>query len=90
MPNIKPCGVDSTDCPACGAQHPHGDGANGKPDGELDASIESCRSCLWSKRIKPLLYDQGVTCVTIAAAAAAAAAGLALSILNDDARPCLT
>ena len=32
MPNIKPCGVDSTDCPACGAQHPHGDGANGKPD----------------------------------------------------------
>ena len=61
MPNIKPCGVDSTDCPACGAQHPHGDGANGKPDGELDASIESCRSCLWTKRIKPLLYDQGVT-----------------------------
>ena len=42
-------------------QHPNGDGANGKPDGELDASIPECRECVWSKRIKPLLYDQGVT-----------------------------
>ena len=60
MPNIKPSSVASADCPACGAGHAH-DGDNGKPDGMFDASIQACRECLWSKRVKPFLYDRGVT-----------------------------
>lgn len=30
-------------------------------DGNVDASSAACRTCIWNKRVKPQLYDQGVT-----------------------------
>lgn len=57
MPNLKPTSVASSDCPACGA----GYSTDGKADdGKIDPSIPACRDCVWSKRIKPHLFDQGV------------------------------
>ena len=58
MPNLKPTSVKSADCPACGAGH-LADGHS--DDGNVDASSAACRTCIWSKRVKPQLYDEGVT-----------------------------
>ena len=61
MPNLKPTSVATTDCPACsfgrGVYYPT-DGA--ASDGQLDASSAECRQCVWEKRLKPGLFDQGV------------------------------
>ena len=54
----RPTSVKSADCPACGAGHTTDGRAD---DGNVDASSAACRACIWSKRLKPQLYDQGVT-----------------------------
>ena len=57
IPNLKPTSVRSLDCPACGSGHASDGQAD---DGDIDPSSPECRSCVWLKRIKPQLYDQGI------------------------------
>eukprot|EP00039_Didymoeca_costata_P025358 m.13061 g.13061 ORF g.13061 m.13061 type:complete len:676 (-) comp4784_c0_seq2:27-2054(-) len=59
MPNLKPTSIASKDCPDCdpGVNH----AVDGKAsDGKIDPTSATCRNCSWTKRIGPLLYDQGI------------------------------
>jgi alpha-D-xyloside xylohydrolase len=57
MPNLKPTSVKSADCPGCGA----GFETDGKADdGRVDPTSPACRECIWAKRVKPQLFDNGV------------------------------
>jgi hypothetical protein len=57
MPNLKPTSVGSSVCPACGLGRLHDGKAD---DGNIDPSIDACRQCVWSKRLKPQLFDRGI------------------------------
>ena len=63
MPNIKPTSLATVDCAVCGLL---GVRVGQKEDGEaddglIDPSTAACASCLWKKRVKPFLFDKGIT-----------------------------
>ena len=62
MPNIKPTSIATQDCAMCGLL---GGSAGQATDGQADDGLidptGACGECLWAKRLKPYMFDQGIT-----------------------------